>query len=295
MDLQELGALLRQTREDKGLSLDEIASKIKLPARAIKFLEEGHITDLPHPVYARGFMKSYAEILGIDREEIIEHLQKAFPMDGEDDTPEPGPVGRLTVDADSGSGRMLVFFVLFLSISLIIGGGWFFYSKYADSSVESIKGLYSSIFSGKDSGTGQKPEFALPENSGISEQGTSATGAAGVGAEQSGQQAAERTFFAPAAPSTVAEEREPVAMQAIEVTAKRGARIEFTADEGETRGFNLSKNQVARLEFRHNLNVKLLTPANIKIRYNEENYVFDVPLGGGPKVLDFPPPIVLTP
>lgn len=287
MDLQELGALLRQTREDKGLSLDEIASKIKLPARAIKSLEEGHILDLPHPVYARGFMKSYAEILGIDRDEVMAHLTAAFPVDSEDDTPEPGPMGRLSVDADNASGRMLVFFVLFLSISLIVGGGWFFYGKYGDSSVESIKDLYSSIFSSKDTVVDQQPEFALPQSNTAHDQGATVAGG--------------QTAVSQPAPVTepvqtvVTEESQPAALQSIEVTAKRGTKIEFTADEGETRSFNLSKNQVARLEFRHNLNVKLLTPANIKIRYNEENYNFDVPPGGGPKVLDFPPPIVLTP
>lgn len=288
MDLQELGAFLRQTREDKGLSLDEIASKIKLPARAIKSLEEGHIGDLPHPVYARGFMKSYAEILGIDRDEIMVHLVEAFPADSEDDTPEPGPMGRLSVDTDNASGRMLVFFVLFLSVSLIVGGGWFFYGKYGDSSVESIKDLYASIFESKEAAVDEQPEFALPQNTAAPDQESTSV-------PSSEPAAANPAPVADPAQAAVVEESEPAALQSIEVTAKRGTKIEFTADDGELRSFNLAKNQVARLEFRNNLNIKLLTPSNIKIRYNEENYNFDVPPGGGPKVLDFPPPIVLTP
>jgi len=58
-DGAELGALLRECREAKGSSLDDLARATRVPPRFIVALEEGRLRDLPAPVFVRGFIRSF--------------------------------------------------------------------------------------------------------------------------------------------------------------------------------------------------------------------------------------------
>jgi cytoskeletal protein RodZ len=71
------GAQLRQAREHRGLSLDEVATKTRVQRRYLQALEEGTVDKLPEPVYARGFLKRYADFLNLDSAGIAERY---FPM-----------------------------------------------------------------------------------------------------------------------------------------------------------------------------------------------------------------------
>ncbi len=64
--LIELGSVLKQVRQEKSLSLDEIAEKIRVSVRILKAIEEGKIRDLPEPVYIKGFIKRYADALELN-------------------------------------------------------------------------------------------------------------------------------------------------------------------------------------------------------------------------------------
>jgi cytoskeleton protein RodZ len=69
MDYKELGAYLKQERENKGLSLEDIQQKTKIGISSLEAIEAGRVNELPHPVYAKGFIKNYAQCLGLDAEE----------------------------------------------------------------------------------------------------------------------------------------------------------------------------------------------------------------------------------
>ncbi|GAB4375979.1 MAG: helix-turn-helix domain-containing protein [Elainellaceae cyanobacterium] len=75
--LTEIGAYLRQIREDYVLSLDEIASRTMIQARLLKAIEEGKLDGLPEPVYIQGFIKLYADALGLDGNQFAD----AFPTE----------------------------------------------------------------------------------------------------------------------------------------------------------------------------------------------------------------------
>lgn len=55
-----LGRELRLLREQKGLSIKEVAARLKLPARQIETLEQGQYAGLPEPVFVRGFAQLWA-------------------------------------------------------------------------------------------------------------------------------------------------------------------------------------------------------------------------------------------
>jgi len=75
-----VGERLREAREAKGLSLEDIAAETRVPLRHLESLEAGDWERLPAPTYTVGFAKSYAGAVGLDRAEIGDQLK--FEMGG---------------------------------------------------------------------------------------------------------------------------------------------------------------------------------------------------------------------
>jgi len=69
------GQRLRAAREEKGLSLEDVAAQTRIPRRHLESLENGDWERLPAPTYTTGFAKSYATVVGLDRAEIYEQLR----------------------------------------------------------------------------------------------------------------------------------------------------------------------------------------------------------------------------
>ncbi|MCX7568598.1 DUF4115 domain-containing protein [Tumebacillus sp. DT12] len=70
--MQEIGNELKRLREQKGCSLEEVQQATKIRSRYLEAIEEGDLSALPGMVYARGFIKSYAEYLGVNGQELLE-------------------------------------------------------------------------------------------------------------------------------------------------------------------------------------------------------------------------------
>lgn len=74
-DVPTVGERLRAAREEKGLSLEDVAAQTRIPRRHLESLEAGEWDKLPAPTYTTGFAKSYASAVGLDRTEIGEQLR----------------------------------------------------------------------------------------------------------------------------------------------------------------------------------------------------------------------------
>jgi cytoskeletal protein RodZ len=61
-----LGEKLRKLRSDRRITLTEASRITKIQVKYIELLEEGDYNKLPADVYVRGFLRSYAEFLGVD-------------------------------------------------------------------------------------------------------------------------------------------------------------------------------------------------------------------------------------
>lgn len=70
-----VGERLREAREAKGLSVEDIAAQTRIPTRHLLSLETGDWAKLPAATYSIGFAKNYAGALGLDRNEIGEQLR----------------------------------------------------------------------------------------------------------------------------------------------------------------------------------------------------------------------------
>lgn len=74
--VKTIGARLLEERQKQGISLDEIAAKTYIPLRLLSAIEAGRLDALPEPVFVQGFIRRYADVLGLDGTAI----SKEFPV-----------------------------------------------------------------------------------------------------------------------------------------------------------------------------------------------------------------------
>lgn len=71
-----LGEKLKKLRSDKRLSLNEISRVTRIQTTYLEHLEEGQYGKLPADVYVKGFLRSYAEFLGVDEQVLVKLYEK---------------------------------------------------------------------------------------------------------------------------------------------------------------------------------------------------------------------------
>ncbi|GAA4872065.1 helix-turn-helix domain-containing protein [Paenibacillus vulneris] len=81
--MSDLGQLLRKARMEKKISLEQLEETTKIRKRYLEAIEEGNYKVLPGNFYVRAFIKSYAEAVGMDPNEVLRMYQNVIP------TPEP--------------------------------------------------------------------------------------------------------------------------------------------------------------------------------------------------------------
>jgi len=69
-----LGCQLRRARTARGLSLEDVAVSTKVPRASLDALENDALTLLPAPVFVRGFVRAYAETVGLDPDDMVRQL-----------------------------------------------------------------------------------------------------------------------------------------------------------------------------------------------------------------------------
>ncbi|WP_241492629.1 helix-turn-helix domain-containing protein [Exiguobacterium indicum] len=90
LPMTELGTYLKEQREALGVSLEQIQTTTKIQKRYIVAIEEGNYDQLPGAFYARAFIKTYAEALGLDVDEVFTTYKRDLPE------PEAQPVVELS-------------------------------------------------------------------------------------------------------------------------------------------------------------------------------------------------------
>jgi cytoskeleton protein RodZ len=73
----EIGRLLEHKRKERGLTLEEVEQATKIRKRYLTGLERENYAILPDAVYARGFLKTYANYLGLDGEAFSRQLKSS--------------------------------------------------------------------------------------------------------------------------------------------------------------------------------------------------------------------------
>lgn len=124
----ELGRLLAEKRNQKGMSLEEAATRLKLAPEKVRALEKGDYKGLPELVYVRGFLRNYARLVGMDTAELNRYLESATPVARQDmSILEKGPHQKELASLEnrkSFSGWIAVLLAL-----VAVGGGIYFWQS----------------------------------------------------------------------------------------------------------------------------------------------------------------------
>jgi cytoskeleton protein RodZ len=89
--MTDFGTRLRQQRESREITLDEIAESSKIGKRYLEALESNDFAALPGGVFTKGYLRTYAEAIGIDPEPLLEdYLRERRELDGGDPTEDEG-------------------------------------------------------------------------------------------------------------------------------------------------------------------------------------------------------------
>ncbi|MBX3213088.1 MAG: helix-turn-helix domain-containing protein [Labilithrix sp.] len=122
--METVGTTLRQQREKKRMGLAEVSRVTRIPMATLESIEQDHFDDLPGEVFVKGFLKSYAQTLGLLPEDIVARYAASRRVA----MVTPLPVASPVQAAREGQGRrfgvaialvlLLILFTLALSIVL---------------------------------------------------------------------------------------------------------------------------------------------------------------------------------
>ena len=82
----EIGNSLREARIRQSLDFPELEQATKIRGKYLRALEQEEFEQLPGPTYVKGFLRSYAEYLGLDGQLYVDEYNSRFLV-GEDETP----------------------------------------------------------------------------------------------------------------------------------------------------------------------------------------------------------------
>jgi cytoskeleton protein RodZ len=121
------GARLKQEREQRGVTLDQISQSTKIGTRFLQALEHDHFEQLPGGIFNKGFIRAYARFVGLDEEQTVaDYLAAISPPAPAAATPPiappPSPPQTRTAFSWSTAAMVLLLFALCFAI-------WGFYSR----------------------------------------------------------------------------------------------------------------------------------------------------------------------
>lgn len=109
------GARLGQARDDLRLTREEVAARLHLSVRQIQAIEEDNYAELPGPTYVRGYLKSYALLVGLAPEPLLEGYTRRITQPITPDFSTIAPQKEIT------SQHHQVRFVTYIVAAIVIG------------------------------------------------------------------------------------------------------------------------------------------------------------------------------
>ena len=76
----DIGASLRTAREKRGLTAEDVHRSLRIRERYLRALEEERWELLPGDAYAKGFLRTYAEFLGLNGTLYIDELNARLSL-----------------------------------------------------------------------------------------------------------------------------------------------------------------------------------------------------------------------
>ncbi len=262
---QKAGALLRDCRVKSGISLKDVAEKTKIRQTYLKALEEDYHEGLPGGAYRSGFMRIYAEFLGLSPDVVLERYRQQNAVE----TPEATDFEQPD-EVTPRWGRRNLAMVVVLLLALV-GAGVFLLSrplptespqllanKPKTSSRQPPPGAWSPPAEFVASAPLPNPQLQSPKHDRALPQQTSA---AAAGAQRD---AGNRTMPAAAAVSATPSSPEP---EVREIRLETVAAVEFAiaVDGRSRREYNVPANVVLKWQAREGVRLETEDPDALRV------------------------------
>ncbi|WP_419736877.1 RodZ domain-containing protein [Pseudomonas sp. COR18] len=114
------GETLRQARESNGWTLAEVALKLNLTSTSLSNLEAGAFDKLPGHTFARGYIRAYAKLLGMDQTVLVQQFDQCTGTDSQGSNVHA--LGR--IEEPVRVSHTILRIVSLLLLIAVIGGGF---------------------------------------------------------------------------------------------------------------------------------------------------------------------------
>ncbi|WP_192558928.1 RodZ domain-containing protein [Pseudomonas allokribbensis] len=190
------GETLRQARESNGWSLAEVALKLNLTVTSLTNLEAGAFDKLPGHTFARGYIRAYAKLLGMDQAVLVQQFDQSTGTDSQGSNVHA--LGR--IEEPVRVSHTILRIVSLLLLIAVIGGGFVWWQDQTSLRTKDLTTLAPEHVEveGAD-GTTQIHPLDEPEDQAVAE--GEAEGSTALALPQA-ETAAESTGAEAAAPAT---------------------------------------------------------------------------------------------
>jgi cytoskeletal protein RodZ len=121
----EIGATLREARERRQLTYEQVEAEIKIRAKYLRALEEEEFDSLPSGTYVRGFLRAYASYLGLDGRLFVDEYASRFGTRHDDELFRRRRERPMTQRRESSSA-VLVALIAVVAIGVLFFVAWRF-------------------------------------------------------------------------------------------------------------------------------------------------------------------------
>ncbi len=120
------GETLRKAREDKGLTLSAVAQQLNLTERALARIEAGDFSQLPGHTFARGYVRAYAKLLGLDQTRLVQEFDQHTGTNASGSS--VNSLGR--IEEPSRLSRSFMRFFGFALLLALAAAAWFWWQEH---------------------------------------------------------------------------------------------------------------------------------------------------------------------
>ncbi len=117
----EIGARLKEAREARNMSLDDVQNETKIQNRYLQAIEKGDFSIMPGKFYTRAFIRQYAEAVGLDPELIMEEHANELPSSSEEEYIQYTRLQRHKDETSTKGSAIFTFLPKFIIGLLVIG------------------------------------------------------------------------------------------------------------------------------------------------------------------------------
>ena len=190
------GETLRQARENNGWTLAEVALKLNLTASSLSNLETGAFDKLPGHTFARGYIRAYAKLLGMDQASLVREFDLYTGTDANGSNVHS--LGR--IEEPVRVSHTILRIVSLLLLIAVIGGGFIWWQDQTSMRAKDLVGLAPEHVEveGAD-GTTRIHPIDEPEDQAVAE--AAVEGQAPVATEGAPEQSATTALALPSAPA----------------------------------------------------------------------------------------------